>query len=82
MDEISDLAVALSCKGQLDRLNKKDQPSQSLVCPGHFSAECGFHIPLCLLTLTEGFGLREHSLEYLPLCIWLDFTVVVPAGRG
>ena len=81
MDDISGWALALSSKGPLARLNKKCQLRQPSVCLDHFSAELGSHTPLHLLTLTEGLGLWEHSLEYLPPCIWLGLTVVDPARR-
>ena len=82
MDEISGWALALSSEGPLARLNKKGQPRQSSVCLDHFLAELRSNTLLCLLTLTERFGPRDHSLEYLSLCVWLGFTVEVPAGRG
>ena len=82
MGEIGGLALALLGEGPLARLNKKGQLRQPSVCLDHLSAEHGSHTPLSLLTLTEGFGLRKHSLEYLLLCVWLGFTVVVPAGKG
>ena len=70
-DEIGDLTLALVSKGPFTRLHKKGQVGQppAPVYLNHSSAELWSHTPLYLLTLTEGLGPREHSLEYLPLCI-------------
>ena len=55
----------------------EDQLREPLVCLGYFLSGFGSHMPLCLIALSEGCELKEHSSGYLPLPIWVDFTVMV-----
>ena len=70
--------------GQMDETlaSYEDQPRQPSICLGHFLIGFGPHIPLYMLALSEGCEPKEHSLGYLLLYIWVDFTAMVPVVRG